>query len=116
MKVFAVSKSRLYFLLIMLAHYCLPNVAAPYYIYDMPAILFYLIVFMLVTSNSRADIILGGLLTLVFTLNREPIAIALFHGAAWWLVREQPLPSLSLRSVYSYLSRIWSRSLGESST
>lgn len=75
------------FVLITLAHYCLPNVAAQYYIYDMPAILFYLIVFLLLTSDKRWQVLLGGVFTLVFTMNREPIAIALFHSLAWWFVQ-----------------------------
>jgi hypothetical protein len=75
------------FVLIMFAHYLVPNVAAQYYIYDMPAILFYLIVFLLLTSASRLNIVLGGILALVFTMNREPIAVAVFHAFAWWLVR-----------------------------
>lgn len=72
------------FTLIMLAHYCLPNVYAPYYIYDMPSILFYLLVFLLSTDKSIWRIFLGCLLAVLFSLNRESITLALFHAFAWW--------------------------------
>lgn len=77
------------FLLIMLAHYCLPNIYAPYYIYDMPSIPFYLIAFLLLTTDDRRSILLGCVFVVVFTLNRETIAVALFHGFAWWFARHR---------------------------
>ena len=101
------------FILIMLAHYCLPNVAAQYYIYDMPAILFYMVTFLLLTSNNRFNLTLGGLLTILFTMNREPIAIALFHAAAWWLVRDHELPTVSRASLTSYAKRVLSRDFSD---
>lgn len=72
------------FTLIMLAHYCLPNVYAPYYIYDMPSIFFYLLVFQLITEKSTWRILLGCALAVLFSLNRESITLALFHAFAWW--------------------------------
>jgi hypothetical protein len=72
------------FILIMMVHYVAPNIYAPWYVFDMPSILFYLIVFLLLTTDSRRNIVLGLVLTLVFTLNRETVAIALFHAAGWW--------------------------------
>ena len=75
------------FLLILLTHYCLPNVNAPYYIYDLPSIPFYLLVFVLLTSESRRALFLGAVLTLVFYLNRESVSVAVFQAFGWWLAR-----------------------------
>jgi hypothetical protein len=75
------------FLLIMLAHYCLPNIAAPYYIYDLPAIPFYLVVFILLTSDRTRHVYLGVGLLFLFYLNRESISVAIFHSVAWRIAR-----------------------------
>lgn len=75
------------FILIMMVHYVAPNIYAPWYVFDMPSILFYLIVFLLLTTESSRNIAAGCFLTLVFTLNRETVAIALFHAAGWWFAK-----------------------------
>lgn len=75
------------FLLILIAHYCLPVIYAPFYIHDLPAILFYLIAFLLLTSENRVQILLGGALTLLFYLNKESISLVLFHAFGWWYAR-----------------------------
>ncbi|HTZ35215.1 MAG TPA: hypothetical protein VMB84_04265 [Stellaceae bacterium] len=91
------------FILIMLAHYCVTNVFFPYFVYDMPAIVYYLIVFLLLTGTTRTSIVAGCLLALVFEMNREPIAVALFHALGWWLGKHRELPErYSLRAWFAW--------------
>ncbi|QYY30219.1 hypothetical protein K2O51_22875 [Cupriavidus pinatubonensis] len=70
------------FTLVMLAHYSLPNVFSPYYIYDTPALLFYLITVLLLCGNTPAQWIAGIICAGVFFVNRETIIIATVHAFA----------------------------------
>lgn len=69
------------FTLVMLAHYSLPNVYAPYFAYDLPATAFYLVTFLLLISRSRLCV-LGVLCGALFFLNRETIIVASCHAFA----------------------------------
>src|SRR6516225_6779757 len=76
------------FLLILLCHYTLTKKLNVYYVYDFPAILFYMLSFLLLTSTSSRVLIFGIFFTALFSLNREQIVIAPFHAAAFVLVRD----------------------------
>jgi hypothetical protein len=96
--------------LVLLAHYCLPNVYVPYYVYDIPGILFYLISFMLLTSESRAKVLLGAALSLVFYMNRESISVVYFQAVAWHAVKLDILrwkwPRINLKSGAQHIFSI----------
>ena len=104
------------FVIIMLSHYCVPNVFYPYFIYDMPAIIFYLVVFLLLTDPSRAKIVLGCLLSLLFELNREPIAVALFHAAGWWAIGNHGAPKPSTLSIWKWVSGLFRKTFPSDNT
>ena len=76
------------FFLVLLCHYSLSKVLNYYYVNDLPAILFYMLSFLLLTSTSSRVVIFGIFLTALFSLNREQIVIAPFHAAAFVLVRD----------------------------
>ena len=76
------------FLLILLCHYTLTKELNVYYVYDFPAILFYMLSFLLLTSTSSRVVIFGTFFTVLFSLNRETIVIAPFHAAAFVLCRD----------------------------
>jgi len=76
------------FLLILLCHYTLTKELNVYYVYDFPAILFYMLSFLLLTSTSSRVVIFGIFFTVLFSLNRETIVIAPFHAAAFVLCRD----------------------------
>ena len=76
------------FFLVLLCHYSLTKVFDVYYVSDFPAILFYMLSFMLLTSTSSRVVIFGIFFTALFSLNREAIVVAPFHAAAFVLVRD----------------------------
>jgi hypothetical protein len=74
--------------LLLLCHYCLSRRLNVYYVYDFPAILFYMISFLLLTSKSPRVTIFGILFTVLFSMNRETIVIAPLHAAALVIFRD----------------------------
>jgi hypothetical protein len=82
--------------LILLCHYCLSRRLNVYYVYDLPAILFYMLSFLLLTSRNSRAIISGIFFTVLFSMNRETIVVAPFHAAAFVLGRDWPNLRLSL--------------------
>jgi hypothetical protein len=73
--------------IVLLCHYCLPARLNVYYVYDLPAILFYMISFLLLTSTP-ASYNFGILFTVLFSMNRETIVIAPLHAAAFVIFRD----------------------------
>jgi hypothetical protein len=74
--------------LLLLCHYCLSRRLNVYYVYDLPAILFYMLSFLLLTSTNSLVVVSGVFFTALFSLNRETIVLAPFHAAAFVLVRD----------------------------
>ncbi len=90
-------------LLVSLGHYALPNVAAQFVVYDLPATVFYLTTVLLLTSSKTYEQFLGALLLPIFYLNNEGITVALFHAAAFWLA---PV-SLSISEIRYRIRASW---------
>jgi hypothetical protein len=95
------------FLVLFVLHYCAVLVAfnhrydfftPQWCVYDMPAILFYLIAFLLLTASSQQARILGYGLALLFSLNRETIVLAPMQAIAveWTRERKRIIPLLAL--------------------
>jgi hypothetical protein len=72
--------------LILLCHYCLRSTV--YYVYDFPAIVFYMTSFLLLTSKTKRIVIYGIFVTALCSMNRETIIIAAIHAAAFVIVRD----------------------------
>lgn len=95
-------RPRLALLVILVAHYCLPRNLKFYYVYDLPAITFYMISFLALTSANVRTRWMGVILTALFAANRETVGIAALHAMAWEWGRglgriEQPHPPLWVR-------------------
>lgn len=67
---------------VLICHYVLPHRFRFYYIYDLPAVVMYMVTFLVLTSSMRHRWLWGGLMVAVFSLNRETVVIAVFHAAA----------------------------------
>jgi len=72
---------------ILVCHYCLPRPFMFYYIYDLPAIPFYMVAFLLLTRQVGVLSLAGVAFLLVASVNRETVVIALCHALAWHLVQ-----------------------------
>lgn len=79
-------RARMMFLIVVIAHYLLPRNFKFYYVYDFPAITFYLIVFLTLTHSRQWGWWLGCLLAALFAANRETIGVAVVHAFAWHAV------------------------------
>lgn len=67
---------------ILLAHYCIPRSLNFYYIYDIPAILFYFYTFNAITESAPPSLY-SPIIILIGFLNRETLVIALLHATAF---------------------------------
>jgi hypothetical protein len=77
-------RNRFLSLLIILAcHYCLTRAIDVYYIYDMPSIFFYMLVFLLLTDKRPHVFLIGIPLLLLFSYSRETIIIAAIHALGY---------------------------------
>lgn len=85
---------------VLVAHYGVPRPYCFWYIYDIPAIVFYMLAFLAMTRQvGRVDWWCVPMLV-VLSLNRETVVVAVFHAAAWH--------GRSLRCVANYAER-WER-------
>jgi hypothetical protein len=83
-------------LLVLVCHYCLPRPFMFYYIYDLPAIPFYMAAFLLLTRQ-RASLTWSGIaFVLLASLNRETVVIAVFHALAWHAAQLRPQTGVQL--------------------
>jgi len=98
------------FFLLLLAHYCLPRELNVYYIYDIPAIFFYMTCFLLLTRTPAKISWYAAALTVLASLNRETVMIAVIHAAAFHLCTEQPrrqtIKQTIKKSVWVHLALI----------
>ncbi|MDE1171695.1 MAG: hypothetical protein PW734_10905 [Verrucomicrobium sp.] len=78
------------FFTILSMHYTGARILNCYYVYDFPAIGFYMIIFLMLTSANLRTVGLGVALAVVFSLSRETVIFATFHAAAFHFVRQQP--------------------------
>lgn len=68
---------------VLVAHYGVPRPYCFWYIYDIPAIVFYMLTFLAMTRQvGRVDWWCVPMLV-VLSLNRETVVVAVFHAAAW---------------------------------
>lgn len=68
---------------VLVAHYGIPRPYCFWYIYDIPAIVFYMLAFLAMTRQpGRVDWWCVPMLV-VLSLNRETVVVAVFHAAAW---------------------------------
>lgn len=68
---------------VLVAHYGIPRPYCFWYIYDIPAIAFYMLAFLAMTRDvGRVDWWCVPLLVLL-SLNRETVVVAVFHAVAW---------------------------------
>lgn len=79
------NRVRLMMFLMMVAHYTLPRNLKFYYVYDFPAITFYQVTFLALTSARTSHRWIGIALAGIFTVNRETIGVAVVHALAWHL-------------------------------
>lgn len=78
-------RTRWALLIMLIAHYSLPRNLKFYYVYDFPAITFYQITLLTLTSATPRNRWLGVLLAAVFASNRETVGVAVVHTLAWHL-------------------------------
>lgn len=65
---------------VLIAHYVLPHRFHFYYIYDLPAIVFYLALFLCLTSEHPWRWWAAVPLVAIFSLNRETVVVAVLHA------------------------------------
>ncbi len=95
----------LFMLLAMLvAHYILPRNLKFYYVYDLPAIAFYLLVFLTLTDSRNHHRWLGVVLAAVFSTNRETVGVAVVHALAWHALR---IPKGSRLMLSMWGTKLW---------
>jgi hypothetical protein len=82
-------RCRLALLAVLIAHYGLPRSLKFYYVYDLPAIAFAMMLFLLWTSRYQGLQAAGLLLAPVFALNRETAIVAVVLAAAWHASRQK---------------------------
>jgi hypothetical protein len=70
-----------------------------YFIYDIPALLFYLIAVLLLIDSRPPVAITGALCATIFLLNRETIVVAVVHAFAIRIADLQSEKEHSLRSI-----------------
>ena len=78
-------------MLILMMHYVASQVLNVYYCYDMPAILFYLVGFVLLTSETPRVRLYGVLAVILFAFSRETVSVAVFHALALYLWQNRHL-------------------------
>jgi hypothetical protein len=76
-----VQAAPLFLFVVLMLHYVVSLVLNVYYVYDIPAIFFYVGCFLLLTDQRRYVFFIGIAAVLLFTLNRETIMVAAFHAA-----------------------------------
>lgn len=76
-------------LIVLTAHYALPRSLKFYYVYDLPAVVFCLVLFLLLTSSLWQLRLLALPATVIFTLNRETTIVATFIAFAWWISQKR---------------------------
>lgn len=79
------NRARLMMLLMLVAHYTLPRNLKFYYVYDFPAITFYQVTFLALTSAQTRHRWIGVALAGILAANRETIGVAVVHALAWHL-------------------------------
>lgn len=94
-------RPRLVLLLMLIAHYCLPRNLKFYYVYDLPAVTFYMVTFLALTSDNMRLRWLGMALAGLFAVNRETVGIAAVHAIAWEWSRVQACSALRHRSWWA---------------
>jgi hypothetical protein len=77
------------FFILLLLHYTGFKVLNVYYVYDMPAIAFYMGVFLLLTSEDDIQILIGVILAVILSLNRETIIFAALHTIGYQLAQRR---------------------------
>jgi hypothetical protein len=78
-------------LCVLFAHYVASKFYNVYYVYDMPSIFFYMVIFLLLT-DARPRMFLGALpLLVLFSYSRETIIIAVFHAVGYIVYTESHL-------------------------
>jgi hypothetical protein len=77
-------------LLIILCHYVLSRRLNIYGVYDLPAILFYIVAFLMLTSGNERVVVAGASLAVLFSMNRETVIVAHTHAAAFIIFRYWP--------------------------
>lgn len=95
---------------VLVAHYGIPRPYCFWYIYDIPAIAFYMLAFLAMTRQvGRMDWWCVPMLALL-SLNRETIVVAALHAVAWHIWRLWPEPrwaNKSLREVRPMWRVLW---------
>jgi hypothetical protein len=82
-------RGRVALLAVLIAHYALPRALKFYYVYDLPAVLLGMVLFLLLTDPRAWVMWLGVVLAPVFALNRETAIVAALHAGAWWWATTQ---------------------------
>lgn len=98
------TRARLMLLVMLVAHYILPRNLKFYYIYDLPAISFYLLVFLALTSERNHHRWLGVVLAALSSTNRETVGVAVVHALAWHAIQ---IPRGGLLMLSSWGMRLW---------
>lgn len=65
---------------VLVAHYVLPHRFHFYYIYDLPAIVFYLVLFLCLVGEFRLRWMVVIVMVVIFSLNRETVVVAVLHA------------------------------------
>lgn len=81
---------RIALLLVLVAHYALPRPLKVYYVYDLPAVFFLMVMFLMLTDKRHWMQGLAILLAPLMALNRETIVVAPVLAFGWhWAQRRQ---------------------------
>ena len=75
---------------VLVAHYGVPRPYCFWYVYDIPAIVFYMLAFLAMTQGPGRVAWWCVPMLAVLSLNRETIVVAVLHAAAWhaWRARQ----------------------------
>jgi hypothetical protein len=71
------------FLCVLFAHYYFSNFYDVYYVYDIPGIFFYMVVFLCLTDQRPLPFLIGLPLLVMFSYSRETIVIAVLHAMGY---------------------------------
>lgn len=79
------SRSRLWIGLtaVLVAHYGIPRPYCFWYVYDIPAIAFYMLAFLVMTRQRGRVAWWSVPMLALLSLNRETVVVAVLHAAAW---------------------------------
>lgn len=97
-------RARFMLLAMLVAHYILPRNLKFYYVYDLPAIAFYQLVFLALTAQQNHNRWLGVLLAALFSSNRETVGVAVVHALAWHALQ---IPSGLRLRLTTWGVRVW---------